>query len=272
MYDLVSTLIKALEEKETVALATITGPSDLPSHLLARKLLVRPEGPVEGGLGVPSLDERIAADCRQAMASPPPTRLVSYVLTPDEGQALGLEAGEIEVFIEAIQPPPTLLIVGAGHIAQPLSRIGKMLGFEVAVIDDRPSLVSKARFPEADRLIAGYYGEELARFPITSSTYIVLVTRGHRHDEESLRQVIHSPAAYIGMIGSRRRVGAVFQHLAEEGIPHELIDRVCSPIGLDIGAETPEEIAVSILAEVINVRRRGTRHPYSLSSKERARV
>ncbi len=269
MFDFVSELIRAMEAKESVALATVVGPP----ALLGRKLLARGNGQVKGSLGAASLDERVVAECRLAIATPPPTRLVACDVPPDISRNLGSTAAtKVEVFIEAMHPAPTLLIVGAGHIAQPLSRIGKLLGFAVAVVDDRPSLVSRERFPEADQLIAGYYGEELARFPIRPSTYVVLVTRGHRHDEESLRQIVGSPAAYIGMIGSRRRVGAVLQHMAEDGIPRELIERVCSPIGLDIGAETPEEIAVSILAEVINVRRRGKRHAASLSAKERPRV
>jgi xanthine dehydrogenase accessory factor len=270
MPEFLAEIVRSLEAKQAVVLATVVGPPLLPPGVLGRKLLVGQDGQARGSLGAPLLDQQVAGVCRETIATPPHTRLLTLTLTREEGEKLGAEgATRLELFVEATLPPPTLLVVGGGHIAQPLSRLGKMLGFEVAVLDDRPSLLNRERFPDADQLIAGYYGQELARFPINPSTYAVLVTRGHRHDEESLRQIIASPAAYIGMIGSRRRVGAVLQHMAAEGVPASEIERVYSPIGLDIGAETPEEIAVSIMAEVVNVRRRGKRHPGSLSAKER---
>ena len=144
--------------------------------------------------------------------------------------------GKVEVFFEVMSSPPRLIVVGAGHIAVPLAKFAKGLDFHVTVIDDR------LLFANRD----------------TSSTYIVLVTRGHKYDEPCLREIIHGPAKYIGMIGSRRRVKACFQRFRdEEKISEEVLQRVYAPIGLDINTETPEEISLSILAEIVKVRRGG---------------
>lgn len=166
--------------------------------------------------------------------------------------------GKVEVFFEVMPSPPRLIVVGAGHIAVPLAKFAKVLDFHVTVIDDRLLFANRERFPEADEVLVGDMAETMKRLPITSSTYIVLVTRGHKYDEPCLREIIHSPARYIGMIGSRRRVKACFQRFKdEEKIAEEVIQRVYAPIGLDIDTETPEEIALSILAEIVKVRRGG---------------
>ena len=176
------------------------------------------------------------------------TRSASGWERAEEGEGLG-------VFVEAMASPPELLIVGAGHIALPLAQMGKMLDFEVTVLDDRGVFASRERFPEADTILVGPIDSVLAKRPIGPSTYLVLVTRGHQHDEAALRTVIASGAAYLGMIGSRRRVKEVFRHLEAAGVPADLISRVHAPIGLRIGARTPSEIAVAIAGELVQVRR-----------------
>lgn len=267
MSDFVEVALEALQAGLSLTMATIVGTQDAIPALLGRKLMVFEEGRREGGFGLAHLDEQVAADCRRAMSERSEPRLIGYRLTSPEADILGVAPSiEVRVFVEVMQPSPTLLIVGAGHIAQPLCRMGSLLGFDVAVLDDRSSFANRERFPEAGHVIAGPIEEELARFPVTSATYIVLVTRGHAQDEEALRQVVTSNAAYIGMIGSRRRSKAVLERLAGDGVPGRAIARVCSPIGLDISAETPEEIAVSILAEVISMRRSGQRHAASMSA------
>ena len=151
-----------------------------------------------------------------------------------------------------------MLIVGGGHIALPLAQLASMCDFSVAVLDDRPGFVSEERFPTATRRIAAPLRETVAGLPMDQDTYIILVTRGHSHDVECLLEVLDRPVAYIGMIGSQRRVDAVFQLLTEEmHIAPEKLDRVYAPIGIAIGARTPAEIAVCIMAEVINVLRNG---------------
>jgi xanthine dehydrogenase accessory factor len=137
-----------------------------------------------------------------------------------------------------------------------VAEIGHLCGFRVVVLDDRPELASQERFPHASERIAGDIVRELGALPLTPATYIVIVTRGHAYDEAALRAVIDSPAAYIGMIGSRRKVRATFERLLADGVTEEQLGRVRAPIGLDIGAQTPAEIAVSILAEIVMQRRR----------------
>ncbi|HHY60994.1 MAG TPA: XdhC family protein [Clostridia bacterium] len=160
------------------------------------------------------------------------------------------------VFIQPVTPPHVLLVLGGGYIAQALVAMARQLDFEITVVDDRPDFANNRLFPDA-QVICERFEKALKEYPITSSTYIVVVTRGHRYDAECLRQVVSSPAAYIGLIGSRRRTKLLFDQLAEEGYAREDLARVKTPIGLDIGGETPAEIAVSILAEIIWYRRKG---------------
>jgi xanthine dehydrogenase accessory factor len=173
--------------------------------------------------------------------------------------SLTTPAGKLEVFFEVMPAPPKLVVVGAGHIAVPLVKMAKVLDFHVIVTDDRLAYANRERFPDADEVLVGDMAQMLKEMSITPSTYIVLITRGHKYDEHCLREIIHSEAKYIGMIGSRRRIKACFQRFRdEEKIAEEVIKRVYAPIGLDIATETPAEIALSILAEVTKVRRGGS--------------
>ncbi len=166
--------------------------------------------------------------------------------------------GKVEVFFEVMPAPPKLIVVGAGHIAIPLVQIAKVLDFSVTVIDDRLMYANRERFPSADEVLVGDMAQMLKEMTITPSCYIVLITRGHAYDEPCLREIMHSPAKYIGMIGSKRRIKACFERFREEEkVAEEVIERVYAPIGLDIATETPAEIALSILGEIIKVRRGG---------------
>ena len=165
---------------------------------------------------------------------------------------------KLEVFFEVMPAPPKLIVVGAGHIAVPLVKIAKVMDFHVTVIDDRLLYANRERFPDADEVLVGDMAQMLKEMAITPSCYIVLITRGHAYDEPCLRQIMHGQAKYIGMIGSRRRIKACFQRFREEEkVTDEAIERIYAPIGLDIATETPAEIALSILGEVIKVRRGG---------------
>ncbi len=172
--------------------------------------------------------------------------------------------GKALVFFEIIPPMRKAIIVGAGHLAIPLVQFAKILGFHITVLDDRVKYANRERFPDVDEVFVGDMAATLRDIPITPFTYIVLITRGHQYDEPCLRAIIDSQAKYIGMIGSRRRIQACFIRFRDEdGIPEEMLNRVHAPIGLDIGSETPEEIALSIIAEMIKVRRGGTGQPLS---------
>jgi xanthine dehydrogenase accessory factor len=180
-----------------------------------------------------------------------------------------LEIGEQTVFKEPLGLVRRLIIVGAGHIARPLCVMASLADYLVVVLDDRPEYADQRWFPDARLVVCGSYGDhlpELARGPLTSA---VLVTRGHRHDQECLRLIARYPLEYLGMIGSQRRIDAVFQELVEEGVPVEVLERVRAPIGLDIGARSPAEIACCILAEMIWRRRRSPEIGRSVRPRER---
>lgn len=244
---LLDQLIADIEAGRSVAMVTVVRATGLYAGALGQRTLVwLDEAPVPG-LDV-GLAEQILADARQCLLQRQP-QLLTY--EPEPGSSLS-------VFVEVQRRPPTLVIVGAGHVALPLARLGKIIEFEVVVIDDRPAFANTRRFPVADRVLAQPIRETLRRWPVDRDTYLVLVTRGHSHDVEALLEVIDSPARYIGMIGSKRRIKAVFDLLEkEQGLDPAKFDRVYAPIGLDIGAENPAEIAVSIIAEIIKIYRGG---------------
>lgn len=158
------------------------------------------------------------------------------------------------IFLEPLQPSPTLLIAGAGHVGQALCHLGKWLDFDIVIIDDRADFASYERLPEADEIIIGDIAEELRKYPKNHLTYVVIVTRGHQHDESALHSVVESDARYIGLIGSRRKIKLIFDDLLEIGIPKEKLQRVYAPIGLDINSKTVPEIAVSIASQLIQIR------------------
>ena len=169
----------------------------------------------------------------------------------------------IQVYVEAHYPYPELVIVGAGHIAQPLCSMGALMGFRVIVVDDRPDFATRERFPEADRVVGVDFRDPFADVPIHSTSYVVLVTRGHKYDFECLRHLLKTEVEppYVGMIGSRRRIRAAYSQLQGEGMPKDRLSRVRAPVGLDIGAETPVEIAVAVAAEIVLQWRGGTGTP-----------
>jgi xanthine dehydrogenase accessory factor len=172
----------------------------------------------------------------------------------------------VQVFTQRWQPVPTLVIVGAGHIAEPLEHVGRMAGFRTVVVDDRRLFANRERFPHADQVVCGPILDVCRQIVLSPQHFFVLVTRGHTLDMDALRVLIdrREPIAYLGMIGSKRRVGAVFELLEKEGYGRELFRHVYAPIGLNIGAETPAEIAVSVMAEIISVRRQVKDDTHSL--------
>ncbi|MBV26027.1 MAG: hypothetical protein CME12_07920 [Gemmatimonadetes bacterium] len=175
----------------------------------------------------------------------------------------------VQVYVEVHYPQPDLVIVGAGHIAQPLCSMGALMGFRVIVVDDRPDFATRERFPEAERIVRVDFMDPFADIPIHSTSHIVLVTRGHKYDFECLRHLLKTEVEppYVGMIGSRRRIRAAFSQLQGEGMPKDRLSRVRAPVGLDIGAETPVEIAVAVAAEIVLQWRGGTGVP--LAEQER---
>jgi xanthine dehydrogenase accessory factor len=237
-------------------------PSAIPGP--GAKLLLGSDSSHAGDFGGGGLEAAVLEDCEAALHQFPRSAVQARYYRPEGTRVHRLEAraaGAYEVMLEIIEASATLLIVGGGHIGLSLATMGAQVGFAIAVLDDREMYANAERFPMADRIMCGDFEKLLDAFPIGPTTYAVMVSRGHKQDETALRAVVGRGAAYAGMIGSKRRVSTVLRHLAEEGVPIEALESVHTPIGFDIGAETPEEIAVSILAEVIAVRRGGSGRP-----------
>lgn len=249
-------VLAALDGGEPIITATVIRAPEGGTPAVAAKQLVQMDGSTLGSFGVPALDEAV----HEAALEQFPRHGTRLLRLDARAAPLGDRhiASTWDVLIEVVESPPVLLIVGAGHIGRALTRVGALCGFSVAVLDDRPDYANAENLPEAAQVLCEDFEAALERFPINRNTYIVLVSRGHKQDELSLRKAVARPAAYLGMIGSKRRTGTVLQHLADEGFPQEALDAVHTPIGLDIGAETPEEIAVSIMAEIIMTRRGGS--------------
>ena len=176
-------------------------------------------------------------------------------------------SGSPRVFVDPISGAQRLIIVGAGHIAQPLATLGSMLGFHVTVIDDRASFANRERFPSANEIIVHPFAAAIASLKLDRHCYLISVTRGHAFDEEAVRAALKQPGCFIGMIGSRRRVKATLARIEEDGVDPKLLDEIHAPLGVDIGAETPEEIAIAIIAEIVRERRGGIRDDFNLGTK-----
>jgi len=254
MDNLYARVADAVAEGQSVALATLVRVEGSTPRELGAKMLVYPDGQIAGTVGGGEMEAAVIEAAALALDEGKP-RLLRYELRDPASGDLGICGGEAEVFIDVLAPRPTLLVVGGGHVAVPVAEMGHACGFRVVVMDDRPDMVSEARFPHAAERIAGEIAGCLAEIELTPQWHVVIVTRGHAYDQEALRVVVDSPAAYVGMIGSRRKVRTTFERLMADGVPASSLERVHSPIGLDIGAQTPAEIAISILAEIIWLRK-----------------
>jgi xanthine dehydrogenase accessory factor len=261
-------LAEAADHNRPAALLTVVDPGTAPTVKLGERTVVdlsRRAAPVDGfaGLG-PAAAQQLGERTADAVAA-------LYEVGADGAvrPATRVEpSGAPRVFLDPITGAQRLIIVGAGHIAQPLARVGSMLGFHVTVIDDRASFANRERFPNADQIIVRPFAAAIESLELDRHCYLLSVTRGHAFDEEVLRTALkRRNGAFIGMIGSRRRVRATLERIAEDGIPAAELDEVHAPLGADIGAETPAEIAVSIIAEIIRERRTGVRDPFNLGAK-----
>jgi xanthine dehydrogenase accessory factor len=259
MAEIAREVLAAMQGGPPVVTATVVQSAARGDISPGDKLLVRKDGSTLGSLADGTLQAAVIRYCLDAI----PRHVVEAVRFTAEGEVVRDRHAEaaLEVMVEVVEAPARLVIVGGGHIGRSLCRMGAECGFSVTVIDDRADYANRERFPEADHVICADFVAALGELPVDHNSFIVLVTRGHKQDEQSLRALVARPAAYLGMIGSKRRTSAVLQHLADDGFDAEALARVHTPIGLDIGAETPEEIAVSILAEMIMTRRGGTGRP-----------
>jgi xanthine dehydrogenase accessory factor len=250
---------RALDGGPPVAVATVTDPG-AGSVAAGTKMLIRADGSVVGSLH-PSLDEHVRDAATEQLVMVPRVTAQALWVNAERGatdRRSQAAEGDTRVLVQLFESPARLVIVGGGHIGYALAMIGAQTGFEVAVLDDREDFANEERFAMADEVYAGDLGEGLDAMAFDASSYIVMVSRGHQQDEQALRHTVGRGAAYVGMIGSRRRTRTVLEQLLSDGFDREALEAVRTPIGIDIGAETPEEIAVSILAEIVMERRGGS--------------
>jgi xanthine dehydrogenase accessory factor len=226
----------------------------IPSYESA-KLLVREDGSMAGTIGGGCVEAEVWNAAREVIETERPKHL-TFNLGQDAAYDNGLICGgQLDVFVEPVVPQPRVFIFGAGHISKSLSKVLTIAGFGTTVIDDREAFANRERFPEADEVIAGQYEEIFPKLPVHEGSYVVIVTRGHRDDMRVLKWAAGSGARYVAMIGSKRKVLNVVKELEKEGMPRANFERIFAPMGLEIGAISPEEIAISVAAEMIAVRR-----------------
>jgi xanthine dehydrogenase accessory factor len=253
---LIQKLSQLIQENHDVALVTVTDTQGSSPRGKGSMMLVDKEGNlIEGTIGGGAVEEKAkqdAAICIRRGIS----KAIHYGLHPTakENALPMICGGNMDVFIKVFTKQDSLLIIGAGHIGTKLSKIAKILDYHVTIIDNREEFASEERFPEADERLVGDIEDILTNYPIDEKTNIVIVTHGHRYDQQALEAVIDSPAGYIGMIGSQKKVVTCFKNLEEKGIAKSRIAAIHAPIGLDIGGEKPEEIALAIMAEIQSVK------------------
>src|SRR2546430_6271371 len=263
--DVFEELVRLRRIGQKSALATIVDVrGSIPSYQSA-KLLIREDGSMVGTIGGGCVEAEVWNAAREVLETEKPRRL-SFNLGQDAAYDNGLICGgQLDVFVEPVMPVPYAFIFGAGHISKSLSKVATLAGFATVVIDNRDTFANRERFPEAAGIHAAEYEEVFPQLPINETSYIIIVTRGHRDDMRVLKMAIATPARYIAMIGSKRKVINVIRELEKEGIPRDAFERIHAPMGFDIGAISPEEIAVSVVAEMIAVRRNAGSNWRSLS-------
>src|SRR5499433_1523256 len=266
--DIYEEIVKLRRDGRRGAVATIVNVrGSIPSYKTA-KMLVRDDGSIFGTIGGGCVEADVWQAARDVMKSEKPQTL-KFNLNNNPKYDTGLVCGgTLEIFVEPVLPVSTLYIFGAGHVAWSLYKVARLAGFDVVVTDDRETYANRERFPDARDVYADEYEQVMSQLAPTDSSYIVIVTRGHRDDMRVLRWAVETPSRYVGMIGSQRKTIAIYKELEKEGIAAEKLARVYAPVGIDIGAITPEEIAVAIVAELIALRRgSGSSLPHMKSVK-----
>jgi len=260
MMSIFQALAELEQNHQPAALCTVVKTSGSTPRHSTSKMLVFPDGHILGTVGGGEMENRVRKEALDALQDGKPRNLAYTMADPARGDP-GLCGGQVEVFVEPILPSPMLVVVGGGHVGKAVAHLGKWLGFRVAVSDDRTEFCTPEANPDADV----FYPVPLAELPlnlaITPQTYLVLTTRGSNVDVAGLPALLETQAGFIGVIGSRKRWNTTVKELHQLGILDAKISNIHSPIGLGIGAETPEEIAVSIMAEILMLHGGGSGHP-----------
>lgn len=247
---------EGLNKGEVVALATITDMKGSTPRDRGSMMAIWADGRNIGSVGGGNIEFAViekAKACIEALKD----EEVKYDLT-DEGDLHMQCGGKATVFIKVFKPQPKMIIAGAGHVGIELYKIAKQMNFYTVILDDREEFANAERFPEADEIIVGNIGEQMAAYPVTANTYIIIVTRGHASDGEALKAVAETEAKYIGMIGSKKKTEFLMKKLLDEGVSRQALEKVYAPVGLDISSEEPNEIALGIVAEMLLIKNEGS--------------
>ncbi|HUG53498.1 MAG TPA: XdhC/CoxI family protein [Vicinamibacteria bacterium] len=255
MKDVFEAALQAVKTGEKAALVTVIATEGSTPQKAGAKMVVYADGRIVGTIGGGCVEAEMTWRARQAIDDRRP-QVASYELTADQAGEDGLICGgRMEVFVEPIESTPTLCLFGAGHVAQPLARMAKAAGFRVEVADDRVKFANRERFPEADLVIVEDFATAAERMTLGPNSYAVVVTRGHKGDEEALYACLGKKLRFLGLLASRPKFVHIASALEGRGVSAEELATIHAPLGLQLGAVTPEEIAVSVLAEMIAVRR-----------------
>lgn len=257
----------ALARGEAGALLTVVKIYGAAPCAPGAKIFIREDGSALGTFGGKQTDARARSDGLQALASGQ-AGLLTYHLDPEGGESVGSCGATLEIFVEPVRPEPRLILAGSGYVAQALTRLATAIGWRVSLLDDRSEFVQSTTLPENVTLTVGDIPELLPTLAPDAMTALVIVTRGHRVDQEALEAALGTAAGYIGMIGSPSKVRTIFRKLLRKGITAEVLEKVHAPVGLDLGAKTPDEIALSIAAELLRWRR----HASGESLREHASI
>lgn len=253
--DIYEEIVRLRQAGRKAALATIVHTQGSIPSFQSSKLLVRDDGSFAGTVGGGCVEAEVWAAAQEVMREERPRKL-TFNLNSDPRYDVGLTCGgTLEIYVEPILPQPVCYLFGGGHVSLAVARLAAQAGFGVVVVDDRPRFANRERFPEAAAVYADEWEKVFPQLAVNESSYLVIVTRGHKDDMRVLRWAVATPARYVGLIGSKRKVIEIYKILEGEGVPRETLERVHAPIGVEIGALTPEEIGVSIVAELIAVRR-----------------
>jgi xanthine dehydrogenase accessory factor len=250
--DIYEEVVRLTKQGVPSALAILVNKTGSAPQRTGAKMVVRSDGSILGTIGGGQLEARVIELGLQAMASRAP-KTVSVELTEEQGYGCG---GKVTVYVEPMLPAPRLFVFGAGHVGRALCFAAKFSGFHVTIIDDRPEFANPERLPDADDILVSDFEEVFSNDPLDGDAYVVIATRGHEHDFQVLKKVLKTKAGYVGLVGSRKKKEALTKTLEEDGFTEKDIKRVLIPVGLSIGSVTPEEIAISIIAQVIQHRRR----------------
>ena len=257
MLEIYREVVELIDKGEGGVLATVITAKGSAPRKAGAKMLVKRDGTFTGTVGGGGVEKQVLEKAVEVMRTGIPLT-VHFDMSGTGRDAAMICGGQVEVFLEPIKAEETLYLFGAGHIGQATSAVGKKLGFRIVVVDPRPDYNNPERFPDADRLVVRDYQQAFPELHITGDDYIIIYTPGHLQDETCLRLALATEAKYIGMIGSKKKSLEIKKRLIDEGISKEKIEQTHTPIGIEISAETPAEIAVSILAEIIKVKRQGS--------------